>query len=189
MKLNPEQQKKAIVIGAILFGLGFSIILSVVLKREPQNPQALEWQSNIVEPSVAEQSSIYVQITGYVNKPGVYELKKPLLLIEAIKFAGGLAQEADYDYVHSQLNLATKVSDGQKIYIPEKGKEINQTKSSGLININTASENQLMELPGIGEATAQKIIAARPFVTINDLMNVSGVGESKFNQIKDLISI
>ena len=95
----------------------------------------------------------------------------------------------------SRVNLATIVSDEQKIVIPAKiefEEEAEDNEESGLVNINTASKEKLMSLNGVGESTAQKIIDYREengyFNSVEDIMNVSGIGESKFNKIKEYIT-
>ena len=107
--------------------------------------------------------------------------------------AGGETDEADL----TRINLASIVSDEQKIFVPAKVvlDETNETgaEKTSIVNINTASKEKLMSLDGVGEGTAEKIIKYREqngyFNTIEDLMNVSGIGESKFNGLKDDITV
>ena len=144
-----------------------------------------------------------VHITGEVRNPGLYELEEGSRILDIINLAGGITPEANLD----KVNLAYQISDGQKVKIPsikdeevgnyiyensgenviEEDKDKNNTK----IDINKADLNDLITLPGIGESTAQKIIDYREkngkFKTIEDIKNVSGIGESKYNQIKDYI--
>lgn len=131
---------------------------------------------------------IYVYVCGAVMEPGVYMLPEGGRIFEVIDMAGGIAPDADL----SAVNLADFVYDGQKVYVPAKGEEICQT-SQGLININTADEALLMTLPGIGAARAAAIVAYRDangrFESIEDIMNVSGIKESAYAKIKDLITV
>ena len=124
-------------------------------------------------------------------------------IVDAIEAAGGETDEADL----TKLNLAYILNDGEKIKVPKKGEEQQEyiTSTSGLetseenktesqkININTANLEELTKLPGIGEATANKIISYRKetgkFKTIEDLKNVPGIGNSKFDNLKDMITI
>ena len=155
-----------------------------------------------------ENKKIIIHISGQVNNEGVYELEEGSRIIDAINKAGGVTETADT----SQINLAEKIEDGAKIYVPAKGEESVETNSqeekttkntkdivqnketkSKKININTATEEELDTLPGIGQATAQKIIEYRKengkFSKIEDIKDVSGIGDSKFEKIKDLIEV
>lgn len=142
-----------------------------------------------------EADEIMVHISGQVYNPGVVVLKPGARLIDAVKLAGGLKKEADLD----RINLAKKLSDEEKIYIPKIGEEYIETTgsessndSSGKIDINTCSKEELLTLPGIGEVLADRIIEYREkskFKTIEDIMNVSGIGKGRFEDIKDLIIV
>ena len=137
-----------------------------------------------------ELRELIVHVDGAVVAPGVYRLTGDLRVGDAISAAGGLAPEAD----QSRINLAAKVADGQKIYIPasgevtsDKGEVISQ--SASLININMASESELDKLPGVGPVTAQKIVVSRPYSALEDLLTKKAVSRSVFEKIKDLISL
>lgn len=152
--------------------------------------------------SVAE---VYVDVDGAVVRPGVYRLKDGARVSQAIDAAGGLTTEADV----TGLNRASKVTDGQKIYVPTVGEQqaaaavdgaesgsattSGAGSSSGLVNINTASAAELQTLSGIGPSMAQSIIDERskngPFASVDDLMRVSGIGEKKLAKIKDGICV
>lgn len=138
---------------------------------------------------------ICVHVTGFVAKPGVYNLVKGSRLFEAVQAAGGFLEEADEHF----LNLASVLSDGQQIRVlsREEAATAKFTSSTGqetgqlMVNINTASREQLMTLPGIGQTRAESIIAYREksggFSTIEDIMKVSGIKESAFEKIKEYI--
>ena len=140
-----------------------------------------------------EEEFIFVHIEGCVNNPGLIKTKYGTRLFELIEEAGGETDEADL----TRINLASIVSDEQKIFVPAKVvlDETNETgaEKTSIVNINTASKEKLMSLDGIGEGTAEKIIKYREqngyFNTIEDLMNVSGIGESKFSGLKDDITV
>ena len=150
-------------------------------------------------------AEVYVDVDGAVVSPGVYRLKDGARVAQAIDAAGGLAPEADV----TGLNRASKVVDGQKIYVPtvgeqqasiaEAGVDGGASASSGvsgatsLVNINTASAEELQTLSGIGPSMAQSIIDERTkngaFASVDDLMRVSGIGEQKLAKIKDCICV
>jgi competence protein ComEA len=138
-------------------------------------------------------SKIYVQVTGAVNQPGVYQLKNDSRGIDAVNAAKGLTAEADGEAV----NLATKLKDGQKLNIPTKTQtQQNQsggTTAGGTININTASKEELMTLPGIGEVLAQNIIDYRTkngaFSDPSEIKNVNRIGDKLYEQLKDRIAV
>ena len=159
------------------------------------------------------EETIVVHITGEVKKEGVIYLKRGARIVDAIKEAGGETKEADL----SQVNLAYELQDGQKIYIPNKNEKISQyiigkngetmndnsantgnestsyNKEEAKVNINTASQAELDSLPGIGPALAQRIIYFRVengnFNSIEDIQNVKGIGDSKYEDIKDKIVV
>ncbi|MCX8075054.1 MAG: helix-hairpin-helix domain-containing protein [Clostridia bacterium] len=156
-------------------------------------------RKNIIEINdnklIGKENLIAVYITGQVLKPGVYYLKPDSRLENLIDLAGGLMQDADLNNV----NLSKRLIDSDKIDIPkkeiknvdenEKEEKINNIDS---ININEASVEELDTLDGIGELTAKRIIEYRKnqrFEIIEDIMNVEGIGQSKFNKIKDRICV
>lgn len=141
---------------------------------------------------------IGVYISGEVKNTGVYYLKKDSRITDLINICGGLTEEADV----SKINPAQKLNDSDKIIIPKKEENLNtesieDTNESDInvqekININTATKDELTSLNGIGEATANKIINYRnknKFREIEDIMNVPGIGEAKFSNIKDYICV
>src|SRR5574344_518474 len=146
---------------------------------------------------------ICVYISGQVKKEGIYFLDKNSRVANVIDIAGGLTEDADI----SKINPAQKLNDSDKIIVTKKkeniedsenvqdtqevSSDISEIKSNKKININTATKEELMTLNGVGEATANKIInyrKSKPFKEIEDLMNVPGIVNSKFNNIKDDIS-
>ena len=144
-----------------------------------------------------EEEYIYVDIKGEVINPNVYKIKKGLRVIDVINLAGGLTEESDT----SNINLSKIVTDEMVIVIKSKNNEevyidsdvdINNNNNNQLIDINTCTIDELLTLPGIGESKANNIIEYRKknkFNTINDIMNVSGISESLFNKIKEYIKV
>lgn len=144
----------------------------------------------------SDESKIGVYITGAVKNPGVYYLDKNSRVYQLLDICGGILENADI----SKLNLALKLNDSDKIDVPTKKEESLEIENSledieeedGKVNINEADIEELKTLNGIGESTAKKIINYREenrFETIEDIMNVPGIGESKFNNIKDDICV
>lgn len=137
---------------------------------------------------------IYVQVSGAVASPGVYELPEGSRVFEAIELAGGILENADA----GQMNQAEVLSDGEMIYVRSQGEAetegaLKVQQEDGKVNLNTATEEQLMTLPGIGQAKAKSIIAWREengnFSKIEDLMEIEGIKEGVFSKIKDSIKV
>lgn len=141
---------------------------------------------------------IYVQISGEVMCPGVYKLPAGSRIFEAVELAGGITPEADL----SSVNQAEMLSDGQMVYIYAVGEEwkslpgqtTGESKTGdGKVNINTASEEELLTLPGIGLSKAEDIISWRetngPFDCVEDIMNIRGIKEGVFSKIEDRIKV
>lgn len=150
------------------------------------------------------EDTIFVDVSGAVSTPSVVEIPSGSRVADAIEAAGGLTPEADV----SSLNRAARVEDGSKVVVPalataggqEAGPEATgvldspaESSTPSLININLAGVDELDELPGVGPATAQAIVDDREengsFSSIEDIMRVSGIGEAKFERMRDLISI
>lgn len=134
----------------------------------------------------------FVQVSGAVNSPGVYELSGEPRIFHAILMAGGLREDADV----SSLNQAERISDGQKIVIKtrdEAAMEAAVSANDGKVNINTADAKTLMTLPGIGESKANSIIKYREskgsFNSIEDIKNISGIKDGVYNKIADSIKV
>ncbi len=154
--------------------------------------------------------NIVVHVIGEVKKPGVIKLKEGSRIIDAINKCGGQTEEADL----SKINLAYVLNDGSQIYIPRIKEDIQNTtimkteagenvivnnvtqgedEKSIKVNLNTATLEKLMTLPGVGESTAQKIIEYRnqnkKFNSVDELKNVSGIGEAKLNALKEYVYV
>ncbi|HHY05267.1 MAG TPA: competence protein ComEA [Thermoanaerobacterales bacterium] len=199
----------------ILFG--FLLILVILccittyyafFKSKPDIAFKLEEDDTIPVSSSADEdktSEIMVYVMGAIRNPGVYSLDDGARVKDVIDLAGGCLEEADL----FKINLAQKLQDEDALYVPKIGEfpetdQPSETFQSGIINgftsgnsnkinINKANLQELDTLPGIGPATAQKIIDYRsqngPFTSIEEIKNVSGIGEKKFEQIKEQISV
>ena len=181
-------------LGLMLFGLS-----GCHLRKEPALPVWTEdaaTESEDRETPSPEDGRIWVHVCGAVAEAGVYMLPVGSRLQEAIEAAGGMTADASLDY----LNLARVLSDGEQIYVP-RAEEVaagqvkmpGDTAGSEKVNLNTATGEELEQLPGIGEVKAKAILAYRAssggFETIEELMNVSGIGEAVFQQLKEYITV
>jgi len=179
-------------VSGILLGLFVAVLVWVVAR----NPSG---QAVTLRPPPTEQP-IVVQIAGAVPRPGVYALAKGSRVQDAISAAGGFLAEAD----KTGINLARALDDGEQLEVPymEGSSPVLGTlppaateapSSAELININTASLAELDTLPGIGPTTAQKIVDYRnqngPFLSKEDIINVSGIGPGTYERLKDLITV
>lgn len=133
---------------------------------------------------------IRVDISGAVVKSGVLSLAAGTRVEDVIKAAGGLSASASANYVSKVLNLSAKVSDGQKIYIPYEGEVLPNGAFVGTkVGINSASFDQINNLPGITDSTAQKIISGRPYYSLYDLVSKKVISKTTYERIKDLIDL
>lgn len=193
------------VIIAVVLSIGFMAWGSftssgIVVEHSEKSPQSQEYESS-------SSQLIYVHIAGEVSNPGMYELKHDARVSDAIDTAGGLTENAD----QLSINLARQVTDGEQIVVqtyieaePGNSKSTDASDSglpsssntevlSSKVNINTASASELITLDGIGESTAAKIIAYRQangsFASIEEIKKVSGIGDRKYEAIKDRITV
>lgn len=161
-------------------------------KSLDENTKELE-----IEKAPEESEEIMVHISGAVNSPAILRLDSSKRVVDALNLAGGARDDADLD----RVNLAARLHDEEKIYIPKVGEvQENMTTlvsspsssgSSSKININSADLSELTKIPGVGEKTAQKILdyrANNSFSSIEDIKNVPGIGDKKFESMKDYIS-
>lgn len=156
-------------------------------------------------PTTAISTSVFVHVAGAVAQPGVIELAASARVVDAIAAAGGAVVDADLN----RVNLAAKLRDGQRIHIPRVGEVVEPilgeasalgdgaddggTETGGLINLNTATARQLEELPGIGPTLAAAIVDERTssggFKRVDDLRNVRGIGEKRFAELRDQVTV
>lgn len=219
--------RKQIMIIVITILVITTLITTTIYFYEPKKEQkisSLKIKKTTKESkkSQTEQEKFMVDIKGEVISPGIYELENNSRVIDVIKLAGGLTENADT----TVINLSKKIEDEMVIIIyskwqvenwketkeqekylqeqcisPKEGQTKNDacidntekiTTTSSVININTATKEELMTLTGIGEAKAEAIISYRektPFTKIEDIKNVSGIGDSVYEDIKDYITV
>lgn len=204
-----NQEKITIILLLIVIIIGVGMVLNKNINKEDNF--TVNRASNISENNPVIQIEIppvIIHIAGAVKNPGVYQLKSTDRIVGAVKIAGGATEEASLDLI----NLAALLKDGQKIIVPYKtysgtGEEINtnaynfvenvysssSVSNSAKININTANANMLQALPGIGPVLSERIIEYRNqnglFGVIDDIKDVSGIAEKKYEGIKDLICV
>lgn len=214
MEILNKKQKiiLIIIVGFILLFIGYYIIKkannSGYIELETQDN---EYENDVIGNDVIEYETeiedkdIIIHITGSIKKQGIVKVKQGSRISDVIDAAGGITDEADL----SKINLAYIVQDGQKIYVPninDKENSSNITEEAGenvieddnnnngeKININTASQTELETLDGVGPSTALKIINYRNqngnFKKIEDIKNVPGIGDAKFESMKENICI
>lgn len=181
---------------ARIAAIALILIIALFTKLSSSKSTELEVDAIEAEADSKVSTSIFIDICGAVKLPGVYEVDSETRLFEVIEKAGGLEPDADLD----SINQAEFVSDGQKIIIPSSsqpttsitGPSSSTSSQSGLVNINTASKDELMTLSGIGEAIASRIIEYREqtrFQTIEDIMSVKGIGNAVYAKISDSITV
>ena len=182
---SQTQKRALLVIGSLILLLS----VFIVARGNSQPNEAIQ-----VVPITIAEPEIFVDVTGAVNKPGVYTLTGNSRVIDAIKAAGDSAPGADL----STINLARVLNDGEQIYVDSTivnrdGVRVSKAVRSGPININRATALQLDALDGVGPVIAQRIVDFRKingsFLTIDDLQKVSGIGAAKFAQIKAKVRI
>ncbi len=153
------------------------------------------------EPSPAEPATLLIDVEGGVAEPGIAELPSDARVGDAIAAAGGYAEDADILAAAAALNLAAPLSDGQQVYVPIIG--VAQAPSggtsggaggggAGLVNLNTATPEQLDALPGIGPVTVQKIVAARqekPFGALEELVERKVLNNGQLDKVRDLVTV
>ena len=213
--INKKQKIVLFIIIIITLGIAYYTYTIKINDQFNIEEQNLEVEENKIKESnkiEEETTKIVVHVSGAVRNEGIIELKEKSRIADAIEMVGGVTEDA---YM-KDVNLATILEDGMKIYIPtkeevEKQREntndsvskdtnldiynngSNTRKKNNKVNINTATKEELDTLPGIGESTANKIISYREekgnFKSIEEIKEVSGIGDSKYEQIKNLIEI
>ncbi len=186
----------ALLIVIILFISGSIYYASLKRPKEIISVRPENSKNDYSSPKNSKPKKIIVYICGTVKEPGVYQLNEGERVIDAIERAGGALPQAELE----ALNLASKLNDGQKIYLPKKGeikKNLDSNPSSNeieeRININQADSQQIEQLSGIGPVLAERITKYREehgfFKNIDELKKVEGIGPKKFENLKDKITV
>jgi len=196
----------------LLGGLSIFVIVTslILLVKSSQSTLPIQFSSNIAgvsdstdasrsaNPPAGGRKMIHVDVEGGVARPGVYGLPLGSRVDDAIAIAGGISNESDLDALAKQLNRASVLVDGGKIYVPKRGDAsynsyplLQHTSESQnvSVNVNTASQNELESLPGVGPVTAKKIIDNRPYQTLEELISKKALGQALFEKIKGKLSL
>ena len=196
--------------GYVALSLVWLVILAAALlwtRRPPSGsieilppPTALPTPS---PPPTSTPAPFHVDVAGAVKTPGVYRLPPGSIVADAIALAGGPAADADLD----RINKAVDLQDGSQVYVPRQSNTpssppdpagsalvtpvapVRASSSSSLIDLNTATGEELDRLPGIGPALAQRIVGGRPYGAIEELLRVKGIGPAVYDEIKNLIAV
>ena len=200
-KYSPIIKKHWLPLGLGALGMMFFVygLIGLFMANKTSSDNIVFEASSSAKLSPTEVKTIFIDIEGAVVAPGLYKLPQDSRIQDALIVAGGLAASADRNFVSKNINLAIKLSDGAKIYVPNVGEAVGgvsvlNASSEGvavgtLININTSSQPQLETLSGVGPVTAQKIIGGRPYNSVDELLKKKIVGSKVFDQIKDKITV
>jgi competence protein ComEA len=181
------------VVGVTIAGAGFWYVRSLPAPVEVRSAPA---EAPVTAPtaSAAPPAVILVDVAGWVRHPGVYEFVEGARVIDAIDAAGGARPGA----LLQSLNLAAPLADGTQVLVPKEGQPPPATSGgvgtgTVLINVNTATNAELETLPGIGEVIAQAIVDHRtengPFTSVEQLLDVTGIGDATLENIRDLVTV
>lgn len=193
--MNLEKRDKIIILIVISAFALFSYMYKFKLEKDmllKQTEMVEQISYPVIEENTQEKGKVH--ITGEISKKGVYDINSGDRLVDLVEKAGGLTAQAD----ENKINLAMKLEDQMKIVIPKKGENSQETEvydnqdGHDKVNINSADENTLMTLPNIGEKRAKAIIEYRektPFKKIEDIKNVSGIGDKFYESLKDYITV
>lgn len=203
-----QKNKLSLILGLVGIFLVSIGVLSAVRLSSKEDQSSIE----ILSEEEGGEAEIYIHVAGAVQRPGLYKLENNARVNDALIAAGGLSAQADRNWFSQTVNLAQKLQDGLKLYIPFD-KEVNPAPGAGIvdgvvagdqtsifvsdsqakININTASQVELESLPRIGPVCAQKIIDYRSqhgqFAKVEEIIKVSGIGDKIFEDIKDKITV
>ena len=179
--------------GLVVLGIGVISAAMIANKMVAGEDETVEIEK--LEEAEKKDEEIYVDVGGAVMRPGIYQLTEGMRVNDVLIKAGGLAEKADREWITKNINLAQKLTDGIKIYVPFTGETDQDTVLSSqntavdLININTASEAELDQLWGVGPATAAKIIEGRPYSSVEELLTKKIVKSNVYEQCKDKVRV
>ena len=176
------------------------LFIPILWLVKQQSVRGSEIVFETVDTFASGSSTIRVDVAGAVTYPGVYKFDLGERIEDALARAGGLSKDADRLWLEKNLNRAAKLTDGGKLYIPKAGEILKPGQvagasgertlgvTTGLININSASQSELEALAGVGPVTAGNIISGRPYAAVEELKSRKIIGEALFEKVKDLIT-
>lgn len=178
-----------ILLGLILIGFGV-LAMKIDIFSNGDKVEVLQTATEAQD----SDKEIVVEISGAVTKEGVYKMKTGDRIDDLLIISGGLSENADRDWVTKNINRASKLTDGQKLYIYQTGEvkgvsNVTEASSTGLININTASQSELEKLVGIGPVYGANIIEQRPYSNAQDLVSKGAISQKILDKIKNDISV
>lgn len=194
-------------IESAFFATGFLLLVAAAVlffrmqKAQGTSQVVIASSSSAPKPTQKPKANLLIHIDGAVEKPDVYEIIEGARLKDLLNLANGLSKKADREFFARNFNLAQVLVDQQKIYIPSAGEVVegivagasipagSQESRSESVSVNNSSGEELETLPGIGPVTAQKIIAGRPYASLDELVSRKVVGTATFEKIKDLIAL
>lgn len=182
-------------ISLILISLVFIFIGLIQLLNPHKDIANQPIEKEVAATSSANTGALHVDIEGAVMRPGVYVLPQNSRVQDVLVAAGGLSAQSDRELVAKSINLASKVADGAKIYIPKIGDTVQNAQVDFLgarvilLDLNSATLDELHNLSGVGPTTAQKIINGRPYQSVNELLSKKIVSNTIFQKIKDKVTV
>lgn len=206
LNFNKFIDKNKLPIAAFFSGLIMVGVGVLFFKQGYLEPSEKIEVINVSADENKESEKIVVEISGSIEKPGVYNLSKGARVEDLLIVAGGLSASADRAWVEKYVNRAAKLTDGQKLYILKVGEQSNigSAKNSdgiktdqgvlgvgeeGLVNINTGSLNDLDSLPGIGQVYGQSIIDHRPYSSVEELLSKGALRQNVYDKVKDKVTV
>lgn len=184
-----------LLISLLCSGLIYLLLFSLSLWQRPDRTVEYLAIGEKVDRQIAL-AEIWLDVSGAVVSPGVYQLTNNARVKDALVAAGGLTDKADRDFVSTTINLAAKVKDGDKIYIPFEGEDgsgqrqqVLGTTNQGKVNLNKATAAELESLTGIGAVRAGMIIDNRPYASVDDLVTKKVLSQSIFDKIRDRVAV
>ena len=204
-KINEKLNEFKVPIGLLLVGgvllIGGLFSSNLIQKDVVSEPEKFSQASVISDVDLSE---VKVDVAGAVNSPGVFSLSKEARIEDAIKLAGGFSGDVNKEFVAARLNLAQKVSDGLKIYVPFEGDQgykgdignqgmvagaATSASLTGKVGVNSADQASLETLPGVGAVTAKKIMDGRPYSSIEELLSKKVVSKSVYSKVLELVDL
>lgn len=196
----PEERAPArhrLGLGAVIVVVLLALAVTVgigIFRGQSAPTQAVTIDHTPAATAESASAEVYVHVSGAVHDPGLYVLPDGSRLVDAVAAAGGFTKHA----ARNGVNLARPISDGEQIIVPREGEEQSAVASpggggTGKVNLNTADQAALEELPGIGPALAQRILKWRDdngrFTSVDDLLAVSGIGDKVLAALRDLVTV